>query len=195
MLQIYQDCNRNKYVCFQMSKLKTVVLDRDGVINEESDEFIKSPEEWIAIDGSLEAISKLNHAKIKVFIAANQSGISRGLFDYNTLHQIHQKMLTELAQHGGHLDGIFICPDLEGECRKPKPGMLVEIEKRAGLSLKKAPFIGDSLRDVQAAITHGALPVLVRTGNGSVTAQSEQLPRNIPIYEDLAEAVDALLAQ
>ena len=178
-----------------MSKLKAVVLDRDGVINEESDEFIKTPEEWIAIDGSLEAISKLNHAKIKVFIAANQSGICRELFDYNTLHHIHQKMLAELAQHGGHIDGIFICPDLEGECRKPKPGMLVEIEKRANISLKKAPFIGDSLRDVQAAITHGAYPILVRTGNGSVTAQSEQLPRNIPIYDDLTQAVDALLAQ
>lgn len=177
-----------------MRKLKAVILDRDGVINEDSDEFIKSPEEWIEIDGSLEAIAKLNHAKVKVFIASNQSGLSRELYDYNTLHQIHQKMLAELAQHGGHLDGIFICPDLEGECRKPNPGMLVEIEKRANLSLKKAPFIGDSLRDVQAAISHGAQPILVRTGNGSVTAQSEQLPRNIPIYDDLTEAVDALLA-
>ncbi len=177
-----------------MSEFKAVVLDRDGVINEDSDEFIKSPEEWIAIDGSLEAIAKLNHAKIKVFIASNQSGISRKLLDYSTLHQIHKKMLTELAQHGGHLDGIFICPDLEGECRKPNPGMLVEIEKRANLSLQKAPFIGDSLRDVQAAITHGSQPILVRTGNGSVTAKSEQLPRNIPIYDDLASAVEALIA-
>jgi len=178
-----------------MSKLKAVILDRDGVINEDSDEFIKSPEEWIAIEGSLEAIAKLNHAKVKVFVASNQSGIARKLLDYNTLHAIHQKMLAELAQHGGHLDGIFICPDLEGECRKPNPGMLVEIEKRTHLSLQKAPFIGDSQRDVQAAIAHGSQPVLVRTGNGSVTAQSEQLPRNIPIYDDLTEAVDSLLAQ
>ncbi len=177
-----------------MSELKAVVLDRDGVINEESDEFVKTPEEWIAIEGSLKAIAKLNHAKIKVFIASNQSGIARELFNYNALNQIHQKMLAELAQHGGHLDGIFICPDLEGECRKPKTGMLVEIEKRAHLSLEKAPFIGDSLRDVQAAITHGSQPILVRTGNGSVTAQSEQLPRNIPIYDDLAQAVDTLLS-
>ena len=177
-----------------MSELKAVILDRDGVINEESDEFIKSPEEWIAIEGSLKAIAKLNHAKVKVFVASNQSGISRDHFDYNTLHHIHQKMLAELAQQGGHLDGIFICPDLKGECRKPNPGMLVEIEKRANISLKKAPFIGDSLRDVQAAMTHGSQPVLVRTGNGSVTAQSEQLPRNIPIYDDLTQAVDALLA-
>jgi len=178
-----------------MSDLKAVILDRDGVVNEESDEFVKSPEEWIAIEGSLEAIAKLNHAKVKVFIASNQSGIARGLLDYNALHEIHQKMLAELAQHGGHLDGIFICPDLKGKCRKPNPGMLEEIEKRARLSLVKAPFIGDSLRDVQAAIAHGAQPMLVRTGNGYVTAQSEQLPRNIQIWNDLAEAVDSLLAQ
>jgi len=177
-----------------MSEIKAVVLDRDGVINQESDEFIKSPEEWVAIEGSLQAIAKLNHAKIKVFIASNQSGIARELFDYDMLNQIHQKMLAELSQHGGHLDGIFICPDLEGECRKPKTGML-EIEKRASLSLDKAPFIGDSLRDVQAAINHGSQPILVRTGNGAVTAQSEQLPRNIPIYDDLAQAVDSLLAE
>lgn len=178
-----------------MSELKAVVLDRDGVINEESDEFIKTPEEWIAIEGSLKAIARLNQAKVKVFIASNQSGIARELFDYESLNLIHQKMLSELAQHGGHLDGIFICPDLEGECRKPKTGMLVEIEKRANLSLDKAPFIGDSLRDVQTAINHGSLPILVRTGNGSVTAKSEQLPRNIPIYDDLAEAVDTLLSE
>ncbi len=178
-----------------MSELKAVIMDRDGVINEESDEFIKSPEEWIAIEGSLEAIAKLNHAKVKVFIASNQSGVERELYDYNVLNQIHQKMLAELAQHGGHIDGIFICPYKEGECRKPNPGMLVEIEKRSKISLQKAPFIGDSLRDVQAAIAHGSMPILVRTGNGSVTAQSEQLPRNIPIYDDLASSVDALLAQ
>ena len=178
-----------------MSDLKAVIIDRDGVINEDSDEFIKSPEEWIAIEGSLEAIARLNHAKVKVFIASNQSGIARELLDYNALHQIHQKMLTELTKHGGHIDGIFICPDLESECRKPNPGMLEEIEKRANISLKKAPFIGDSLRDVQAAIAHGSRPILVRTGKGSGTAQSEQLPRNIQIYDDLAEAVDSLLAQ
>lgn len=125
-----------------MNVLKVVILGRDGVINEVSDEFIKTPEEWIPIKGSLKAIAKLNHAKVKVFVASNQSGIARELFDYNALNEIHQKMLAELAQHGGHLDGIFICPDLEGECHKPKTGMLLEIEKRAHVSLKKAPFIG-----------------------------------------------------
>ena len=177
-----------------MGKLKAIILDRDGVINEELGEFVKSPEELVVIDGSLEAIAKLNHAKVKVFVASNQSGIGSRLFDYDTLHAIHQKMLVELTQHGGHLDGVFVCPDLKGKCRKPNPGMLVEIEKRACLSLKKAPFIGDSLRDVQAAIAHGAQPILVRTGNGLVTAQSEQLPRNIRIYDDLASAVNSILA-
>ncbi len=176
------------------NKLSVVVLDRDGVINEDSDEFIKSPEEWLPIEGSLEAIAKLNHAKVKVFVASNQSGIERELLNYHDLHLIHQKMIGDLTQHGGHLDGIFICPYLEAECRKPNTGMLVEIENRANVSLAKAPFIGDSLRDVQAAMKHGAQPVLVCTGNGSVTAKSEQLPRNIPIYADLAEAVDALLS-
>lgn len=175
--------------------VKAVILDRDGVINEDSDEFVKTPEEWIALDGSLEAIAKLNHANIKVFVASNQSGIARGLLDYNALHDIHKKMLSELSHHGGHLDGIFICPYLEGECRKPNPGMLEEIEKRTQITLKNAPLIGDSLRDVQAAIAHGSRPILVRTGNGSVTAQSEQLPRNIQVFDDLAKAVDFLLAE
>ena len=178
-----------------MRELKAVVLDRDGVINEEFDEFIKSPEEWIAIEGSLEAITRLNHANIKVFIASNQSGIARNLLNYPSLNAIHQKMIAELGQCGGHLDGIFICPYAEGDCRKPNPGLLAEIEKRARVSLHKVPFIGDSLRDVQAAISHGSQPMLVRTGNGSVTAQSEQLPRNLPIFKDLSEAVDSLLAQ
>ncbi len=178
-----------------MGKPDIVILDRDGVINEESDEFIKSPEEWIPITGSLEAIARLNHAKVRVFIASNQSGLARGLIDYQKLHKIHQKMLAELARHGGHIDGIFICPHIKGACRKPNPGMLVEIEKRTRISLNKAPFIGDSLRDVQAATAHGARPVLVRTGNGAVTAQSEQLPRNVPVFTDLAAATQALLAQ
>ena len=177
-----------------MNKLKAVVLDRDGVINEDSDEFIKSPEEWIAIEGSLEAIARLNHAKVKVFIASNQSGIGRNLLDYETLHEIHRKMLSELAQYGGRLDGIFICPDLEGECRKPNPGMLVDIERRAHLSLEDAPLIGDSLRDIQAAMAYGLQPILVRTGNGSVTSQSRQLPDDTLVFNDLAEAVDFLIS-
>lgn len=178
-----------------MGTLKVVVLDRDGVINEDSDEFIKSPEEWVAIEGSLEAITRLNHAKVKVFIASNQSGIARKLLDYEILNQIHGKMLSELARYGGHIDGIFICPHLKGECRKPNPGMLAEIELRSGLPLKQAPLIGDSLRDIQAALAFGLEPILVRTGNGSVTSRNKQLPRNLLVFEDLAEAANHLLAR
>ncbi len=178
-----------------MGTLKVVVLDRDGVINEDSDEFIKSPEEWVAIEGSLEAITRLNHAKVKVFIASNQSGIARKLLDYEILNQIHGKMLSELARYGGHFDGIFICPHLKGECRKPNPGMLAEIEQRSGLSLRQAPLIGDSLRDIQAALAFGLEPILVRTGNGSVTSRNKQLPRNLLVFEDLAEAANHLLAR
>lgn len=178
-----------------MGTPKVVVLDRDGVINEDSDEFIKSPEEWVAIEGSLEAITRLNHAKVKVFVASNQSGIARKLLDYEILNQIHGKMLSELARYGGHIDGIFICPHLKGECRKPNPGMLAEIEQRSGLSLKQAPLIGDSLRDIQAAMAYGLEPVLVRTGNGSVTSRSKQLPSDLLVFEDLAEAVNHLLAR
>lgn len=178
-----------------MGTLKVVVLDRDGVINEDSDEFIKSPEEWVAIEGSLEAITRLNHAKVKVFIASNQSGIARKLLDYEILNQIHGKMLSELARYGGHIDGIFICPHLKGECRKPNPGMLAEIEQRSGLSLKQAPLIGDSLRDIQAGLAFGLEPILVRTGNGSVTSRNKQLPRNLLVFEDLAEAANHLLTR
>ena len=178
-----------------MGTLKVVVLDRDGVINKDSDEFIKSPEEWVAIEGSLEAITRLNHAKVKVFIASNQSGIARKLLDYEILNQIHGKMLSELARYGGHIDGIFICPHMKGGCRKPNPGMLAEIEQRSGLSLKQAPLIGDSLRDIQAALAFGLEPILVRTGNGSVTSRNKQLPRNLLVFEDLAEAANHLLAR
>ena len=176
-------------------RLKAVVLDRDGVINEDSDEFIKSSEEWVPIEGSLEAIARLNHAKVKVFIASNQSGIARKLLDYEVLNDIHQKMLADLAQYGGHVNGIFVCPDLKGECRKPNPGMLADIERRARLSLKKVPLIGDSLRDIQAAMAYGMEPILVRTGNGSVTSHSKQLPQDLRIFKDLAEAVEFLLAR
>lgn len=173
--------------------LKIVVMDRDGVINEESDEFIKSPDEWIPIEGSLEAIARLNQAKVKVFIASNQSGIGRKFLDYETLNEIHRKMLVELAQFGGHVSGIFICPNLKGQCRKPNPGMLADIERRSGLTLKKSPLIGDSLRDIEAAMAFGLEPILVRTGNGSVTSHSKLLPKKMLVFENLSAAVDFLL--
>jgi D-glycero-D-manno-heptose 1,7-bisphosphate phosphatase len=177
--------------------MKIVILDRDGVINQDSDAFIKSPEEWQAIPGSLEAIGRLNHAGYRVVVATNQSGIARGLFDMQALNAIHHKMHNELGRYGAHLDAIFFCPHGPEDacrCRKPAPGLFEEIARRFHCHCEGAPAIGDSLRDIQAAHAIGAQPILVRTGKGALTlAQDPELADRIPVYGDLAEAVDALL--
>jgi D-glycero-D-manno-heptose 1,7-bisphosphate phosphatase len=168
--------------------MKLVILDRDGVINLDSDLFIKSPNEWIAIPQSLEAITMLNQAGYRVVIATNQSGINRGLFDMHTLNAMHIKMNKELAAVGGSIDGIFFCPHTQAEncdCRKPKPGMLEQISKRFGVSLKNIPMVGDSLRDLQAGVNAGCIPVLVLTGKGKKTLESSVLPPNTLIYDNL----------
>ncbi len=134
--------------------MKLIILDRDGVINYDSDQFIKSPDEWRPIPGSLEAIARLNHAGFRVVVATNQSGIGRGLFDMATLNAIHDKMHKALAQVGGRIDAVFYCPhtaDSKCECRKPKPAMFVEIGQRFGAELTGVPCVGDSVRDLQAA--------------------------------------------
>ena len=180
----------------QQDLMKLVILDRDGVINEDSDEFIKEPDEWNPIPGSLEAISRLNHAGYNVAVATNQSGLARGLFDALTLNAIHNKMHQMLAKLGGHVDAIFFCPhgpDDACECRKPKPGLYREIEKRYGLNIRNVPVIGDSKRDLDAAITVGAQPILVRTGKGANTEQSLPEDYRIPVFDDLETAVQALL--
>ncbi len=176
---------------------KLIVLDRDGVINHDSDQFIKTPDEWRAIPGSVEAIARLNHAGYRVVVATNQSGIGRGLFDMAMLNRIHDKMYKALAQAGGRLDAIFFCPhtgDSRCECRKPKPGMLMEIGKRFNAELTGVPCIGDSLRDLQAADAVGAQPMLVLTGKGEKTLRDGNFPKNTVIFPDLAFAVSALLA-
>lgn len=176
---------------------KLIVLDRDGVINYDSDQFIKSPEEWRPIPGSVEAIARLNHAGYRVVVATNQSGIGRGLFDMGMLNTIHEKMYKALAQAGGRLDAVFFCPhtaDSKCECRKPKPGMLVEIGKRFNAELTGVPCIGDSLRDLAAADAVGAQPMLVLTGKGEKTLRDGHFPKNTVIFPDLAFAVSALLA-
>jgi D-glycero-D-manno-heptose 1,7-bisphosphate phosphatase len=154
---------------------KLIILDRDGVINEDSDEFIKSPEEWRAIPGSLEAIALMNQTGFHVALATNQSGLARGLFDEKTLAQIHGKMEAALAQINAKISHIFYCPHgpLDGcLCRKPLPGLLVQAKEAFGYdTLKEVPFVGDSWRDIEAAIAGGALPVLVKTGKGEKTAQ------------------------
>lgn len=176
--------------------MKLVILDRDGVINEDSAAFIKSPEEWKPIPGSLEAIALLNQAGYRVLIATNQSGLGRGLFDMAALNAIHDKMHRALGQTGGRVDGIFYCPhaqDANCGCRKPRPGLFEEISRRFGLPLDGVPAIGDSLRDLQAAAAVGAQPILVLTGKGKKTRDDGSLPDNTVIQPDLARAVIGLL--
>ena len=176
--------------------MKLVILDRDGVINHDSASYIKSPEEWKPIAGSLEAIALLNQAGYRVLVATNQSGVGRGLFDMATLNAIHDKMHRALSLVGGRVDGIFYCPhanDAGCACRKPRPGLLDEIAKRFGVSLDGVPFIGDSLRDLQAGAAVGAQPVLVLTGKGKKTRKDGDLPEGTVVHADLAEAVRSLL--
>lgn len=178
--------------------MKLVILDRDGVINQDSDEYIKSPEEWVPLPGSLEAIARLNQAGYQVMVATNQSGIARGYYDVETLNAMHEKMNRLLAQVGGHVDGVVFCPhgpDDDCDCRKPLPGMYREISERTRTSLEGVPVIGDSLRDLEAAVEVGARPVLVRTGKGERTIAKGGLPEGVAVYDDLAAAVDALLAE
>jgi D-glycero-D-manno-heptose 1,7-bisphosphate phosphatase len=175
---------------------KLIVLDRDGVINHDSDQFIKSPDEWRPIPGSLEAVARLNHAGFRVVVATNQSGVGRGLLDIGTLNAIHEKLHKALAQVGGRLDAIFYCPhtgDSHCECRKPRPGMLEEIGRRFNVDMAGVPCVGDSERDLVAAQSVGAQPMLVLTGKGETTLRQGKFPKNTVIFPDLAFAVSALL--
>ena len=176
--------------------MKLIILDRDGVINEDSDNYIKSPQEWIPIPGSLEAIARLNKAHYRVVVATNQSGIARGYYDLETLNAMHGKMNDLLAQLGGRVDGVFFCPhgpDDGCDCRKPRSGLFKQIAKRMNVSLRGIPAIGDSLRDIKAAQHVGAKPYLVLTGKGQRTLESMHMPEDTPVFADLAEAVETLL--
>lgn len=176
--------------------MKLVILDRDGVINFDSTQFIKTPDEWTPIPGSLEAIALLNQSGFRVALATNQSGISRGLLDMATLNAIHDKMHRALAQFGGRIDALFYCPhtaDMDCNCRKPKPGMLEEIARRFATNLQGVPSVGDSLRDLEASATVGARPILVRTGKGEATIANGGLPENTLICADLAEAAQYII--
>ena len=169
--------------------MKLIILDRDGTINQDSDQYIKSPAEWKPIHGSLEAIARLTQNGWRVVVATNQSGIARGLFDMATLNAIHDTMHRAVHQAGGRIDAIFFCPhagDSNCECRKPKPGMLLEIARRMNVELEGVPMVGDSLRDLQAAVAAGARPVLVLTGKGTKTRDAGELPAGTAIYPDLA---------
>ena len=176
---------------------KLIILDRDGVINYDSDQFIKSPEEWKPIPGSLEAIARLNQWGWRVVVASNQSGVGRGLFGMDTLNAINEKMVKSLAQAGGRLDAIFFCPhpaDSTCDCRKPKPGLFLQIAERFNVNLDRVPVVGDSLRDLQAGVAVGCKPYLVLTGKGKKTRDDPALPEGTLIYSDLAAVVADLTA-
>ncbi len=176
---------------------KLVILDRDGVINFDSAQFIKSPAEWKPIPGSLEAIARLNQAGYRVVVATNQSGVGRSLFDMDTLNAIHEKMHKALFTVGGRVDAVFYCPhaaDSDCECRKPRPGMFKRISETLNADLKGVPAIGDSLRDLQAGAALGCQPMLVLTGKGEKTKADGNLPEGTREFADLSAAVDAILA-
>ena len=173
--------------------MKFILLDRDGVINEDSDDYIKSPEEWTPIPGSLEAIARLTQAGYKVFVASNQSGLGRGLFDYDAFAAINARMMQKAGELGGQIHGMAFAPehpDDASDMRKPNPGMLRDIARRLQLALEGVPFVGDSWSDVLAARTAGASPVLVRSGKGRDTETRHRHDlQDVAVYDDLAAFV------
>jgi D-glycero-D-manno-heptose 1,7-bisphosphate phosphatase len=173
--------------------MQAVIIDRDGVINHDRPDYVKSPEECCPIDGSIEAIARLSQAGLKVFIASNQSGLAKKLFDYDILFSIHHSLAQQVELLGGQINGFFFCPYLDGPDRKPQPGLLLDIATRAKIDLSLTPFIGDTLKDIQAAYSAQAIPMLVRTGKGQATIENNEVPAQVPIYDNLYTAVDSLL--
>ena len=178
--------------------MKLIILDRDGVINYDSDEFIKSPDEWRPIPGSLETIARLTKAGYILAIASNQSGVGRGYFSLETLNAINKKMLNAIEKQGGYISALVFCPHLPDDncdCRKPKPGLLHQIGQKLKVSLDQALVIGDSLRDIQAGLAVNAKAALVLSGKGAKTfAQHAEVLKDIPVYKDLADFVNHLEA-
>jgi len=177
--------------------MKLVILDRDGVINHDSDDYIKSPEEWVPIPGSLEAIARLHREGYKVVVVTNQSGVGRGLFDMNMLGRIHSQMLEAVRAKGGEIDAIFFCPHRPEDnchCRKPQPGLYQEVTERLKVNLSGVYSVGDSERDIIVARLVSARPVLVRTGKGKHTLKKSKALTDVPVFEDLAAFTDNLLS-
>ena len=175
---------------------KLVILDRDGVINHDSEHFIKSPDEWKPIAGSIEAIARLHQSGYRVVVATNQSGIGRGLFDMATLNAINDKMTEMVFRQGGRIDAVFFCPctaEQNCHCRKPDTGMFEDIAARFHVGLNGVPAIGDSLRDLEAGVKVGCIPMLVLTGKGKKTQKAGGLPKDTLVFADLAAAVDHLV--
>lgn len=176
--------------------MKLIILDRDGVINEDSDAFIKTPDEWIPLPGSLDAIARLTKAGYTIVVATNQSGLGRGFFDIMTLNAIHQKMQNAVKAAGGQIEAIFFCPHTASDncdCRKPRQGMSSTISERFDTPLEDVPSVGDSLRDLQAAFLAGCTPILVLSGKGKKTLENGGLPPKTIIFDDLSAVADHLL--
>ncbi|MGH6626423.1 MAG: D-glycero-beta-D-manno-heptose 1,7-bisphosphate 7-phosphatase [Burkholderiaceae bacterium] len=181
--------------------MKLIILDRDGTINADSDDFVKSADEWVALPGALQAIAKLNHAGWHVVLASNQPGLGRGLFDMAALNAMHAKMHKQLAAVGGRIDAVFFCPHSPDEsctCRKPLPGLFEQIGERYGIELKGVPAAGDSLRDLQAAAAAGCEPHLILTGKGA-QYRDQPLPGTFPpgtrLHQDLAAFASFVIAR
>lgn len=181
--------------------MKLVILDRDGTINVQRDDFIKGPEEWDALPGALEAIARLNHAGWHVVVASNQAGLGRGLFDVGALNAMHAKMHKQLGAVGGRIDAVFYCPHSPEEscvCRKPLPGLFEQIGERYGVDLRQVPMVGDNLRDVVAGVAAGCAPHLVLTGQGAQhkgQTLPPEYPPNTVVHDDLAAFAEHVLAQ
>lgn len=177
--------------------MKLLVLDRDGVINEDSPDYIKAPEEWLPIPGSIEAIAELSRAGWSIVVASNQSAVGRGMISIDTLNRINAKMHRVVAAAGGHIDAIFFCPHHPEEacdCRKPRPGMLHEIAHRYRINAMELIMVGDSLRDLEAVAAMEGMPILVRTGKGKKTEAEGNLPSNTRVFDNLQAVATYLLA-
>jgi D-glycero-D-manno-heptose 1,7-bisphosphate phosphatase len=176
--------------------MKLVILDRDGVINEDRDDFVKSAAEWVPLPDSLEAIANLTQAGWRVVVATNQSGIGRGMFDMHALNAMHEKMHRLVNQAGGRIDAVLFCPHTRNDqcqCRKPAPGMVTEIAERFHVRPDSLPMIGDSLRDLQAIDAVGGQPILVKTGKGQKTLADGELPERTRVFDNLYDAAEYLI--
>lgn len=180
--------------------IRTLILDRDGVINRETGNFVKSLDEWQVLEGSLDAIARLTHKGYQVFVATNQSGIARGLYTENTLEQIHQLMLHQVRQKGGEINGIYFCPHVDSDdcdCRKPRSGLLRQISEDHGIDLSKSIMVGDSIRDLQAGLGAGAYAALICKDQKAIQILRAEMAaplKNVPVYADLMGFVDDFLA-
>lgn len=175
--------------------MRLLLLDRDGVINEDSEDFIKSPDEWVALPGAMGAISRANQLGFQVVVVSNQSGLGREIFDIDALNRIHNHMLAEVTRHGGAINAIFFCPHDPQDncrCRKPNTGLFESIEARLGAKIDASFYVGDRLSDIKAAQKIGALPMLVKTGHGKKTLEELENHAGIQIFRDLSHAVDWL---